>query len=484
MKKVIYICTMIVFTMSCTTENQDDFVKIKGKVLSDNVKQVKIEWLKENPINQKGATYEAIVDSNSNFTFEIPVENLATGRISSNGFYHEICLISGDDFSIIINGDSIDYKGKGAAKNNFLYVTEKKGIWTESIYRRAYEEDFTLNEYLLFVNEIGQNRLELLSLSNNKNQLDERFVEYYKVETQVVLNSTIQDFPRMYSYKSKIHEDSLQLPLEYHQANQLSLLIDDKKIISSSYLDNLRNAIYKQALGITKADTSLELNVVRFNILLDSLTGKTKEYALANWICGKLSFRDEYDSLAFNIFNKINKDEISNGEVQKALDIFDKKQVLIGQPLNSEFEQTLLLDTSNTELLFSEMMSKYKGKVVYLDMWSLGCGPCRMAMPYSKMLKEKLSDIAVEFVYVTNDKYTDKLWNNIFEVSLTTENHYIFKNGFNSKLHEFMGIMWVPNYMIFDKKGHLVNYNAERPTVEVEYGVSKLEKELRMLAGE
>ena len=45
-----------------------------------------------------------------------------------------------------------------------------------------------------------------------------------------------------------------------------------------------------------------------------------------------------------------------------------------------------------------------------------------------------------------------------------------------------MEINWVPCYMIFDKEGKLVDFNADRPSSAVAKMETKLEKTLRDLA--
>ncbi len=155
---------------------------------------------------------------------------------------------------------------------------------------------------------------------------------------------------------------------------------------------------------------------------------------------------------------------------------------MIGQPLHQEFSNTILNDTAGVSLTFGEMMEKYKGKVVYLDLWGMGCGPCRAAMPYAKKLKEKLRDEPIEFVYTSVENIRNNNWEKVFEATLTTNNHYVLENGFNSRLHKFMEINWVPSYMIFDKEGKLIDFNADRPSRMVERAETGLEKTLKELA--
>ncbi len=228
-------------------------------------------------------------------------------------------------------------------------------------------------------------------------------------------------------------------------------------------------------------DTSLKWNDAIYVALFDSLTGKTREYVLTKWIVTEFS-RDNYDSVAINRFKEIEKGALAQNTFNSALNKFNEKQSLIGQPLHQEFSNTILKDTAGVNLSFGQMMEKFKGKVVYIDFWGMGCGPCRAAMPYSKKLNEKLAGEPIEFVYASVEEIRNNNWEKVFEATFTDKNHYVLKNGFNSRLHKFMEINWVPCYMIFNKEGKLIDFNADRPSRMIERFETELEKTLKELA--
>jgi thiol-disulfide isomerase/thioredoxin len=481
MKKNILFSLMTFLIMSCSQKQNENIALIKGEVLSGNAEKVKFEWIVDNPISGKGETFVAEIDSNSNFSVEIPIERVATGRISVGRFYHDICLIPGDDFFISIDADTIKYSGKGAEKNNYLYQAEIKGLWDRAYYRELNKGDLSPVDFLESLTEFKQKRINFFESYVDSVELQKEFVDLYKIETEVIFENLIQEYPRRYSYKAKIPQDSLELPEEFIKLNSFSNYVDDSKIVCSGYIHNLRNRLYDKAREITLSDTSIKWNDAIYIALFDSLSGKTREYVLTKWIITEFS-RDKYDSVAIGKFNEIEKGELAQNTFILGLNKFNEKRSLVGQPLHQEFSNTLLRDTSGVQLTFGEMMEKYKGKVVYLDFWGMGCGPCRAAMPYAKMLKEKLADEPVEFVYASVEGLRNNNWEKVFEVTFTDKNHYVLENGFNSRLHKFMEISWVPNYMIFDKEGKLTDFNADRPSGMVERGETQLEKTLKKLA--
>ena len=481
MKKNILILLMTVLIIPWIQGQNDNIVLIKGKDLSGKAKNVKFEWIVDNPIKGTGETFITEIDSNSNFSIEIPLERIATGNITVGRYYHDICLIPGDDLFISVEADTIKYSGKGSEKNNYLYQAEVNRVWNSSYYKESNKGELSPIEFLESLKKFKQKRLNFFESYMDSIKLQKEFVDLYKIETEIIYENQIQGYPRRYSYNTKIPQDSLKLPEEFIKLNSFSNSVDDSKLVSYNYIHNLRNRLYDKADEITKKDTSIKWKDAIHIALFDSLSGKTREYALTKWIVTELS-HDHYDSVAIKKFNDIEKDELALNTFHSAINKFNEKHSLIGQPLNQEFSNTMLIDTAGVHLSFGQMMEKYKGKVVYLDFWGMGCGPCRAAMPYSKKLKEKLANEPIEFVYASVQEIKNNNWEKVFEATFTDKNHYVLENGYNSKLHKFMEINWVPCYMIFDKEGKLIDFNADRPSSMVESTETKLEKTLKELA--
>ncbi|MEA1886559.1 MAG: TlpA disulfide reductase family protein [Bacteroidota bacterium] len=481
MKKLLLIIITTLLVVSCSRKDTGKAVNIKGEILSGNPENVKFEFIVDNPITGRGETYIAQIDSNDKFSISIPIERIATGRMVIVGTRHDVCLLPGDDLFISIDENSLNFKGKGSARNNFLYQTEINNLWDRAYYEESNKGNLSPKEFLEAMNSFKQKRIDFLNSYTDYGKLEKEFINLYRVETEVIFENLIGSYLQRYSYYNKIPVDSLELPDEFRSIKYFSNITDDSKVISSDYLHNLRNQIYSKARGIYIADSTIDRKDAIYIALFDSLSGKTREYVLTKWICTELSW-DKYDTVAINKFKQIEKGELAENTFVKAINKYQEKRSLINQPLHKEFTETVLVDTLNNQLTFGEMMSKYRGNIVYLDLWGMGCGPCRAAMPYSKILREKLGKLPVKFVFVSVEPVDDAAWNKVYEATFTKENHYIMKNGFNSRLLNFMEINWVPNYMIFDKEGKLIDYNADRPSSMVEQQETELEKTLRELA--
>lgn len=481
MKSSNLIVLMTFFLVSCSLKQNEKVAFIKGEVRSINAEEVRIEWLVDNPILGIQQTFIAEIDSNSNFSIAIPIERIASGRISAGRYHHAICLIPGDNLYISMDADTIQYSGKGAEKNNYLYYAEINGLVDREYYKEFNKGDLTLTDFLESLTDFKQKRIEFIHNYADSVKIQKEFVELYKIETQVIYENLLQSYPSRYAYVNNLHNDSLELPIEYSKLNFFSNYVDDSKIISSNYVSNIRNQLYNKASEISLSDTSVNWKDAIYIALFDSLHGETREYVLTKWIITEFS-RDSYDSVAIEKFNSIEKGELAETTFISGLNKFNEKRSLIGQDLHPEFSSTQLVDTSGVQLTFGEMMEKYKGKVVYLDFWGMGCGPCRAAMPYANKLKEKLADNPIEFVYLSVEHISKDNWNKVFEATFTDKNHYVLVDGFDSRLHKFMEINWVPSYMIFDKEGKLTDFNADRPSMLIEGVETHLEKTLKELA--
>lgn len=284
-----------------------------------------------------------------------------------------------------------------------------------------------------------------------------------------------------YVRKNMLNPDSVVVPSAYNRFKSFSAVLDDDKVAFEAYLQFVKGMVYDKAEELCKADKSIGWERAKAIVMEDSLRGKTKEYIQAMGFVNDLKF-GEYNAKLTKKFLLTAKCALPGETVEKALKKYHQKQGLIGNPLHEELAQAVLADSANNKISFGEMMASYKGKVVYMDIWSLTCGPCRQAMRYSKILKERLANEDVEFVYLTVDSKKDNLWDEVFKMTQTKENHFRFKKRTDSRLHKFLDLSWVPCYLIFDKEGKLVDLNAERPTPDVERDGSKLVKQLTDLA--
>lgn len=134
----------------------------------------------------------------------------------------------------------------------------------------------------------------------------------------------------------------------------------------------------------------------------------------------------------------------------------------------------IISDTNRFQNLQQVLEEPYfKGKVVYIDLWGTRCGPCIEQFKHIKALKEKYSGKDLVFLYLKSPYSFDdsKEWKSmIYKYNLSGMNvsmsigfyteHYWKKYSNFYKEDRLFGI---PTYLIVNKKGEIVDYDAPRP---------------------
>ncbi len=132
-----------------------------------------------------------------------------------------------------------------------------------------------------------------------------------------------------------------------------------------------------------------------------------------------------------------------------------------GKATASESEGLDLTDLNGKKVSLSD----FKGKVVYIDFWASWCGPCRAMMPASKEMHEQLSEKEknqIVFLYISIDANSEAWKKGIQDMQIQGVN-VISPGNWSSKACSYFQINSIPRYMIMNKKGDIVEFNAKRP---------------------
>ena len=122
------------------------------------------------------------------------------------------------------------------------------------------------------------------------------------------------------------------------------------------------------------------------------------------------------------------------------------------------------IDQKGVQKSWTELKASLAGKVIYADYWASWCGPCRRAIPASRKLKKLLKNQEIVFVYFSIDEDKNKWLKAIKEEKIKEyEHNYLILNHNASNLENKLKIKSIPRYLIYDKKGQLVNHNAPGP---------------------
>jgi thiol-disulfide isomerase/thioredoxin len=125
---------------------------------------------------------------------------------------------------------------------------------------------------------------------------------------------------------------------------------------------------------------------------------------------------------------------------------------------------------------YDELVGRFEGKVILLDLWGTWCGPCRREFQFKDGLKSYIKDKDVVLVYANIDRQTDnakKKWQKMIKDANLTGYH-VFANqdlvsDLRSRFYKRVNpdgrkVMGLPTYVIIDRNGKVVDKNAPRPS--------------------
>lgn len=116
-----------------------------------------------------------------------------------------------------------------------------------------------------------------------------------------------------------------------------------------------------------------------------------------------------------------------------------------------------LLATDNGQIAFNDILKKYKGKTLVIEVWASWCGDCVKAMPKVKELQANNPDVS--YLFLSADKTADK-WKAGIEKHEIKGDHFMMNDGMKGVFGKAIDLDWIPRYIIIDKKGKIVLYRA------------------------
>ncbi len=135
--------------------------------------------------------------------------------------------------------------------------------------------------------------------------------------------------------------------------------------------------------------------------------------------------------------------------------------VACAQPNETEFKkealENLMLTTSNDKITFQEILNKYEGQTIVVDVWASWCSDCIKGMPKVKALQEKYPDAT--YLFISMDK-TYEAWVKGIEKYEVKGEHYMATDGMKGIFGKSISLDWIPRYMVVDKDGKIALYKV------------------------
>ena len=120
-----------------------------------------------------------------------------------------------------------------------------------------------------------------------------------------------------------------------------------------------------------------------------------------------------------------------------------------------------LINLQGDSVPFKSILEKHKGRTVFIDVWASWCKDCLQGLPGVKKLQETHPEI--DFVYLSLDK-SQAAWKKGINRLKISGDHYFMQSGWKGALGTFLGLDWIPRYLVIGKQGGIKVFNAIETT--------------------
>lgn len=150
--------------------------------------------------------------------------------------------------------------------------------------------------------------------------------------------------------------------------------------------------------------------------------------------------------------------------VQKMTTTLPDKGAWILQQMNNKKNMVrgALLPAAGLENAKGEKykLSDFKGTYLYIDLWASWCGPCCAEVPYLQQLEKQVKNPLVKFISISLDTKKEDWYKKMSQLKMHGE-QYI---AVNQELTQTLNISGIPHFLLYDKEGKLMQYNAPPPS--------------------
>ena len=463
MRKLIFSFIILLLMISCSKNSEISTVILNGKIRNNQSNEIGV-ILFENFITRDNKTFTTQINDSGEFKLVLTVDKPQYALLSRPRGNYPLFLYPEDSLYLTFDDNDVvqtlNFKGNGADHNNLLSEHNKK---------------YSLNNFFKVMREtnIGEFKNHLLSIHQEEHEFLNNALSGTKLRKEFVsyINATIKyQFYMMmfmhkgyYSYANKVPMDSLHVPENYYDFIDEKDFNDDSALINADDYLNALSYYIRHKLGSKKFDTYDQYFEAMYIYSNTNLKNKTRDYFIGNIISQKIERTQSIDDSVYQDFINICKSSNVRNIVEKIYQKNKSIQELVGSTFPENILQSKLFTVANNQILFKDLLEMCKGNIVFIDIWSLGCGPCMSELPHSKELINKYKNENIKFIFFSVDQ-TNEMWKKGIEISGIKDGHYKLDKGFDSELLKTLNIKGIPRYLIIDKNGYIINLDSKRPS--------------------
>jgi len=262
-------------------------------------------------------------------------------------------------------------------------------------------------------------------------------------------------------------------PFEYHMfitaLMSMTPIKDEAKALSPDYariLDTLKNkdtsniairqVIQTYQNMLTAGATTPEAEKKARPIVLKRILGKDASLELDVMYVRSIALQMHYtsDTLSEKQLSAIKSQLKNKWMLTDLIEINNQiRQALHNMPTTAI---NTSMNTTPADSIFTQIVNRYKGKVIFIDYWATWCAPCLEAIRQIAPLKEELAQNKdIVFLYITDQKSPEKTYQSV--IPGIKGEHYRVSDDQYHALAAMFQISGIPHYAIVNKQGEVVN---------------------------
>jgi len=121
----------------------------------------------------------------------------------------------------------------------------------------------------------------------------------------------------------------------------------------------------------------------------------------------------------------------------------------------------VFISLENREIKFEEILAENKGKKIVIDVWASWCKDCLVNLPDMENLQNENPNVV--FLYLSLDRNLNS-WKEGVERLEIKGQHYFMQSGWEGDFGKFLGLSWIPRYIVINEEGEIVVFNATKAT--------------------
>ena len=119
--------------------------------------------------------------------------------------------------------------------------------------------------------------------------------------------------------------------------------------------------------------------------------------------------------------------------------------------------ENVMVTKENQPIAFTEILKKYEGKTIVIDVWASWCPDCIKGMTKVKSLQAKYPEAT--YLFISMDKTYDAWLKGIEKYDVKGE-HYLTADDMKGVFGKSINLDWIPRYMVVDKTGKIALYKV------------------------